>query len=159
MSCVAFSLRAATRDATATPDYRAPSAAKVRSSRSSRLGTHTRSAQAHLLAVQSSPPRRFWFCIADMPSQGFLNGPTRYTTPCDRVKTALLPPSRDNPPASDAFRDRRKKEADRHRKPTTSRYASGQRLTDHCVRRLRPSRRRWVSRPMCKAFEPLGRQR
>jgi hypothetical protein len=48
-------------------DY--PLTAKARLSRSSRLGTHTRSIQAHFRAAQSSPPRPLWFCIADMHSR------------------------------------------------------------------------------------------
>jgi hypothetical protein len=48
-------------------DY--PLTAKARLSRSSRLGIHTRSIQAHFRAAQSSPPRPLWFCIADMHSR------------------------------------------------------------------------------------------
>jgi hypothetical protein len=46
-----------------------PLTAKARLSRSSRLGTHTRSIQAHFRAAQSSPPRPLWFCIAGMQSR------------------------------------------------------------------------------------------
>jgi hypothetical protein len=49
-------------------------AAKARLSRSSRLGTHTRSTQPRLPAAQSSPPRPLWFCIVDMQSPGFSKG-------------------------------------------------------------------------------------
>jgi len=55
-------------------DY--PLTAKARLSRSSRLGTHTRSIQAHFRAAQSSPPRPLWFCIADMHSRSS-KGPSR----------------------------------------------------------------------------------
>jgi hypothetical protein len=47
----------------------APLAAKARLSRSSTLGTHTRSTQAHLPAAQSSPPRPLWYCTADRQSR------------------------------------------------------------------------------------------
>src|SRR4029434_1133799 len=43
--------------------------AQPRLSRSSRLGTHTRSIQAHFREAQSSPPRPSWFYIADMESR------------------------------------------------------------------------------------------
>src|SRR5512132_3869158 len=47
----------------------APLTAKARLSRSSTLGTHTRSTQAHLPAAQSSPPRPLWYCTADRESR------------------------------------------------------------------------------------------
>jgi hypothetical protein len=78
----------------------APSAAKARLSRSSRLDTHTRSIQAHFRAAQSSPPRPLWFCIADMHSRSS-KGLSRHTIPCDRFE--LPHPSSDNPPACDGF--------------------------------------------------------
>jgi hypothetical protein len=64
-------------------DY--PLTAKACLSRSSRLGTHTRSIQAHFRAAQSSPPRPLWFCIADMHSCSS-KGLSRHTIPCDRVR-------------------------------------------------------------------------
>src|ERR1700730_4355457 len=54
--------------------------AKSRLSRSSRLGTHTRSIQAHLRAARSSPPRPLWFCIVDRKSH-FLKGLAHDTRP------------------------------------------------------------------------------
>ena len=70
---------------------RAPLAAKSRLSRSSRLGTHTRSIQAHLRAAQSSPPRPLWFCIADRKSR-FLKGLAHDTQPLgDRVRSRTPP--------------------------------------------------------------------
>ena len=94
-------------------DY--PLTAKARLSRSSRLGTHTRSIQAHFRAAQSSPPRPLWFCIADMHSRSS-KGLSRHTTPCDRVRVPT--PSSNNPPVCERFR-RKKKRA--------YRYASRQR--------------------------------
>jgi hypothetical protein len=89
---------------------RAPPVAKIRLSRSGKQDTHTRSAQPHLRAAQSSPPRPLWLCIAGRPSRGFfLKGPTRYTTLCD---SKLHFPT-DNPPAFGGFSHRRKKEARR----------------------------------------------
>jgi hypothetical protein len=69
-------------------DY--PLTAKARLSRSSRLGTHTRSIQAHFRATQSSPPCPLWFCIADMHSRSS-KGLSRHTTPCDRVRAPIPP--------------------------------------------------------------------
>jgi hypothetical protein len=89
-------------------DY--PLTAKAHLSRSSRLGTHTRSIQAHFRAAQSSPPRPLWFCIADMHSRSS-KGLSRHTIPCDRFE--LPHPSSDNPAGSVRF-------------PTD--------LTDHCAR-------------------------
>jgi hypothetical protein len=61
-------------------DYQGPLAAKSRLSRSSRLGTHTRSIQAHLRAARSSPPRPLLFCIVDMQSR-FSEGLPHHTQP------------------------------------------------------------------------------
>jgi hypothetical protein len=58
-------------------DY--PLTAKPRLSRSGRLGTRTRSIQAHLLPAQLSPPRPLWLCIVDMRSLGSSNVQTRNT--------------------------------------------------------------------------------
>jgi hypothetical protein len=80
----AFIFRAVDLAVSAAFDY--PLTAKARLSRSSRLGTHTRSIQAHFRAAQSSPPRPLWFCIADMHSRSS-KGLSRHTTPCDRVRT------------------------------------------------------------------------
>jgi hypothetical protein len=82
-----------------------PLTAKARLSRSSRRGTHTRSTQAHFRAAQSSPPRPLWFCIADMHSRS-LKGPSRHTTPCDRVRAH---PSSDNPAGLQQVLNGRKK--------------------------------------------------
>ena len=64
-------------------------AAKPRLSRSGTLGTHTRSTQAHLRAVQSSPPRPLGLCIADMQSPRASEGLTRHTH--TRGSNARLP--------------------------------------------------------------------
>jgi hypothetical protein len=68
-------------------------AAKASLSRRSRLGTHTRSIQAHIRAVQSSPPRPLWLCSADTDSRSCRSskGLSRHTTPCGRV-LAPTPP-------------------------------------------------------------------
>jgi hypothetical protein len=57
-------------------------------SRSSRLGTHTRSIQAHLRAARSSPPRPLWFCIVDMQSR-FSEDLNTPTTPDDWVRSCI----------------------------------------------------------------------
>jgi hypothetical protein len=80
-----------------------PLTAKARLSRSSRLGTHTRSNQAQLRAAQSSPPRPLWFCIADMQSHGSSSSKRlpRWTRPV--AIGFKLHSSIDNPPACDGF--------------------------------------------------------
>jgi hypothetical protein len=88
-------------------DY--PLTAKARLSRRSRLGTHTRSIQAHFRAAQSSPPRPLWFRIADMHSRSS-KGLSRHTTPCDRVRAPTPPVT--TPRFATGSR-RKKKEPDR----------------------------------------------
>jgi hypothetical protein len=80
-----------------------PLTAKARLSRSSRLGTRTRSNQAQLRAAQSSPPRPLWFCIADMQSRGSSSSKRlpRWTRPV-AIGFKLHSPI-DNPPACDGF--------------------------------------------------------
>jgi hypothetical protein len=75
-------------------------AAKSRLSRSSTLGTHTRSIQAHLPAAQSSPPRPLGPCIADRKNR-FSKGLAHGTQPLARGSKQH--PYSDNPPACDGF--------------------------------------------------------
>jgi hypothetical protein len=108
-------------------DY--PLTAKARLSRSSRLGTHTRSIQAHFRAAQSSPPRPLWFCIADMHSRSS-KGLSRHTTPCDRVRAPT-------PPVTTprfATGSRRKKKEPIGMLPDRDLTAHCAKLTDHRLR-------------------------
>jgi hypothetical protein len=83
-------------------------AAKSRLSRSSTLGTHTRSIQAHAPAAQSSPPRPLWLCIADRESR-LSKGLARDTQPLGDGVQRCGPLRSDNPPACNGFCIQRKK--------------------------------------------------
>jgi hypothetical protein len=76
-------------------------AAKSRLSRSSTLGTHTRSIQAHVPAAQSSPPRPLGPCIADRKNR-FSKGLAHGTQPLAMGFDAAAPCS-DNPPGCAGF--------------------------------------------------------